>query len=117
MPDDEDSSVTFPPRRRQADQGLAKLVVPGLISLCFMLVGAGILGAVAMSARLTRLEAARMVSPEDVVGLRVELNNLKERGREIHDDHQKELDRLRDWMRRHSHGGSVPPPAEQPAQP
>lgn len=112
-----DEEETIPPRRRAADQGLAKLVVPGLISLCFMLVGAGILGALAMSARLTRLEAARMVSPEDVVALKVRLDSLEARGREIHDDQRSELERLREWMRRHSHGGSVQPPPEQPSPP
>lgn len=105
----------YEPRRRSTDTGLTKLVVPGLVSLCFMLAGAGILGALAMSSRITRLEAARMVAPEDVVALRVELENLKEKGREVHEQHEKELERLREWMRRHTHGGTLSPAEAPPA--
>jgi ssDNA-binding replication factor A large subunit len=121
MGDDEEVATH---RRRADDTGLAKLIVPGLVSLCLMLAGAGILGAIAMSSRITRLEAARQVSPEDVATLRAQLEALKDKGKDIHEMHDRELadvradiERLREWMRRRS-GGDFPAAMEaSPASP
>ena len=51
----------------------------------------------------------------DVIRLQAEVGYLREKGKEAHDSHREEIERLRTWIRNHRHAGAALASAEPPA--
>lgn len=118
MPHDHEhhgTDETIPPRRRSADSGFAKYASQVAMSVLGGLLLAAILWLFSLSSKITRLEVGEHVSKADFVALQEKLEALREAGKERHDTYDRDLERLRQWMRGHNHGGARRP-NEDPAE-
>lgn len=102
-------------RRRSGDSGLSKFVMPVLLGLLSTATVGAFTFAWSTSKDVALLKASRQVSPEDFAGMKVQIQSLQREDERTHEDIEKEFERLRSWMRSHSHNrGARASEVEQP---
>lgn len=113
-PDPNDDSFASSRSRRATDSTLGKYFLPLLLGL----VGTVATGAFTFAWQVSRDMAvlkAQTVSPIEFAKLQERVENMREKGAEVHVQHDREIEQLRNWMRNHRHGGAVPAPADVPS--
>jgi hypothetical protein len=104
MPELDETQTSKMSRYRGGGTDMSKMLLPVLLGL----IGSAAVGAFTFawgtSKDVALLKAQQGVNPVEFARMQEQISTLKEKGGEIHAQHERELDQLRSWMRGHTHG-------------
>jgi hypothetical protein len=113
MPEPEEERSLY--RRRSADSGIQKYLLPVLLGLLSTFAVGAFSFAWGTAKDVALLKAQQGVNPIEFAKMQVKIEQLEAEAVRQHGDFKDQLNNLREWMRRSGRGQFEPPPAADAA--